>query len=265
MFSLSKINNPRLLLAQVREGDFAHAGDREAIDIVLKKVFELIEDGAKSSIKVLDVGCGLGGTAAYIKDATSFDIDGIDIDPVAIKHAKSKYNKIRFFECDANNADKKFPEDHFEIIYLFNVFYAIPNQKDSLKTLAAVAKPGALLVIFDYSQNKSASDFELKDLSGKSMRPVNLTLIKDWLVDSGWELIEITDLSVKYEIWYKEFLVKLDAEKEKLLKIFSEEAFSAVYNTFSVLLDSLRSKKISGSVVYARLNKSGLGKPKSKF
>ena len=39
MFSLSKINNPRLLLAQVREGDFAHAGDREAIDIG-KKIIE---------------------------------------------------------------------------------------------------------------------------------------------------------------------------------------------------------------------------------
>jgi len=47
----------------VRGGDYAHAGDRKAIDIVLEKVLSLEPD--LKSKAVLDVGCGCGGTAQY--------------------------------------------------------------------------------------------------------------------------------------------------------------------------------------------------------
>src|SRR3990167_8741529 len=104
---MPKINNPRLLLAKLRNGDFAHAGDKEAIDIVLKKIFELIvnpnscsESDLKSEMKALDVGCGLCCTAEYIKKSISFDMYGIDIDLLIIPPAKRKYSNIQFFEYD---------------------------------------------------------------------------------------------------------------------------------------------------------------------
>src|SRR3990167_7170381 len=125
---MPKISNPRLLLARLRNGDFAHAGDKEAINIVLKKIFELIvnpnscsENDLKSEMKVLDVGCGLGGTAEYIRKATSFDMYGIDIDKSAIQHAKHKYSNIQFFECDVMETEKHLQKNQFNLIYLFNV------------------------------------------------------------------------------------------------------------------------------------------------
>lgn len=59
----SLLNSSRLLLSRVRGGDYAHAGDRKAIDIVLEKVLSLEPD--LKSKAVLDVGCGCGGTAQY--------------------------------------------------------------------------------------------------------------------------------------------------------------------------------------------------------
>lgn len=256
------INNPRLLLARLRDGDFAHAGDKEAIEIVLNKISVLLikaqhnsDNDLKSEIKALDVGCGLGGTADYIKTATAFELHGIDIDPWAIQHAKSKYKDIRFFECDVMNVKKEFRENQFDLIYLFNVFYAIPQQKDSLKQLAAIGKSGALLVIFDYTCDKQNLSFDVKDLSGKQMNPVNLQNLREWFTASHWNLIEIVNLTAEYQRWYEDFIKLMIMKRDELLRDFSEEVFLKVYDTFNILLDSLRKKKIQGSVIYAKLNK----------
>ncbi len=47
-------------LATVRGEDFAHAGEKDAIDLVFERI------PAQSNWKVLDVGCGRGGTAHYV-------------------------------------------------------------------------------------------------------------------------------------------------------------------------------------------------------
>ncbi|OAI49592.1 hypothetical protein AYO45_02230 [Gammaproteobacteria bacterium SCGC AG-212-F23] len=267
---MTKINNPRLLLAQLRKGDFAHPGDKEAIDIVLKKIHELISaTDLKAGIKTLDVGSGLGGTAAYIKQKTSFDIEGIEIDKAANAHAKAKYPGIGFHDCDVMSVNTLFQKKQFDLIYLFNVFYAIPDQKICLKQLAAVAKPGALMVIFDYtlcspehipssphafSGDLQDDKFNMKDLADKPMHPVNLQDLKNWLPATGWNLIEIVDLTSEYKRWYEDFLKLMIAHKDTLLKTFTEQSFTKVYETFSALLNALKTKKISGSIIYAKLS-----------
>lgn len=247
---MNKIDNPRLLLAKLRKGDFAHAGDKEAIDIVLAKILSLLKN--KQNIKALDVGSGLGGTAAYIKNKTNFDIIGIDIDETAIQHAKKNYADIEFIQCDMSDVKNKFQNREFDLIYLFNVFYALPDQENSLKLLAEITKPNGVLVIFDYTCDKEI-DFNLKDLAERNMNPVNLQNLKIWLEHSNWDLLEIDDLTQDYIRWYENFLKLMQDNKKNLLTEFSEEAYSKIYSTFTNLLENLKNKKLNGSVVYAQL------------
>ena len=61
------------MLAMMRKGDYAHAGEEEAIDLVMNKI---PKDNTRL---ILDVGCGLGGTAKYIQDHGWGKVTGIDI------------------------------------------------------------------------------------------------------------------------------------------------------------------------------------------
>jgi SAM-dependent methyltransferase len=253
---MHRINNPRLLLTRLRDGDYAHAGDIAAIDIVLDTMNRLLsaEKGKlthSKSLKALDVGCGLGGTADYIREKTGFNMYGIDLDNAAIKHAKLHHPMVNVSECDVLNVDKLFVGDLFEVFFMFNVFYIFSNKDAVLKTLANIAKPNSLLIIFDYTQAKGHK-INLKDLAGKPMYPIYIDATVKSLNETGWELIEISDISDKYDKWYSDFLDRLKIEKEHLLKEFTEQSYDIVLTTFSFLLAGIKNREIGGGIIYAR-------------
>ncbi len=78
-------NSARLLLAELRHGDYAHAGDQEAIDLVIQKLLKLnphIKAGT-----TLDVGSGFGGTLDYLIQQGFKNTEGIDMDASAVAQA----------------------------------------------------------------------------------------------------------------------------------------------------------------------------------
>lgn len=58
-FSMNSYLGQRIL-ALVREGDYAHAGEEEAIELSMSGV------GKDARRVILDAGCGRGGTADYL-------------------------------------------------------------------------------------------------------------------------------------------------------------------------------------------------------
>ena len=109
-------NNPRLLLARVRKADFAHPGDFEAIDILMK---HLETHQPSSPLKILDAGCGRGGTADYIKKTTPniLSFTGVDMDKKAIAHAQSTCVNINFKIVNIAEIDQKLTEKFNHHLY----------------------------------------------------------------------------------------------------------------------------------------------------
>ncbi len=150
-------------------------------------------------------------------------------------------------------ADNILNKDSFDLIYLFNVFYALPDQLRSLQKLAGLAKPDAILAIFDYTQTHS-NNIQLKDLAEKKMNPIRIDDLKDWLKQTNWELIEVVDLSNKYEEWYSKSLETLKSQKDSLLQEFTEKTYDKVLSTFSFLSNKIKNKEMGGSMIYAKHN-----------
>lgn len=247
---ISHGNNPtskRLLLSALRNGDYAHAGDEDAIDLVIRQL--LVTQPHIKKGKVLDVGCGFGGTLGYLKTKGFTSLYGIDIHAEAIHYAQAKYSGITFETLNAFEAYRLGLK--FDLIVLFNSVYAIHDKKKLLQVLNEISNPNAILVIFDYSAKDYGKTLDIKDFSGKPMYPIQITPFLEELRRTHWELLEIQDLSGQFFTWYDEFLTKLDQQRKALESTFSQSDIEQVEDSFTYFCSHLKTGKMGGVVIYA--------------
>lgn len=246
---VQKINTTRQILTQLREGDYLHAGEEEAIDMVLDKVLSI--DSNIKTKATLDVGSGLGGTADYLYKQGFESIQGIDIDPAAITYTKEKYPHISFTEGNALELDKVYPSKSFALMYMFNVIYAIHDKATLLKKLSALSDPKGILVLFDYTLKNNQLGLPIIDTENKPLYSIQLDEIKKDLEEAGWKTIEAIDLTKEYIVWYQELVRKINNPPSRVRDAFSHEELVQVNKIYSHLLDLLEKGDMGGVVIYA--------------
>ncbi len=69
--------------------------------------------------KTLEFGCGSGGFSELIKDKFGAEVWAVEIDERSAKAASEKLDKV--FNCDAQEAIGKLPDDYFDCIMFFDV------------------------------------------------------------------------------------------------------------------------------------------------
>jgi SAM-dependent methyltransferase len=180
------------LLAAVRDGDFAHAGEAAAV----RMGWECMPKRPDQSC--LDAGCGRGGTAALVQSERWGQVVGLDIDSETISSAQSAYPSVKFVAADVIRAGELFPAQ-FDIIYAFNAFYAFPDQQAAIAALRLTAKPDAILCLFDYLDRGGFTETPFagkpetllwRPLSMKSCRQSSIR--PDGVYESGEILARIT-------------------------------------------------------------------------
>lgn len=109
---------------------------------------ELISRYIKDSDKLLDVGCGPGGSTYAIACKFPFlNCTGIDISSTAIKTALSNYS-LKNLNFEAGNAKSlSYPSCSFSIVTSFDCLEHIHDLDLVLLELMRVVKPGGCLII----------------------------------------------------------------------------------------------------------------------
>ena len=232
------------ILSLVRDGDYAHAGEEEAIDLVFSEIPK------NKNQLLLDVGCGLGGTANYLQQQGFGKVIGIDVDLDTLLYAKNKYPDIAFYNADVINIAEiiKQPVD---VIYMLNAFYAFTDQSEALSALNKIAHKNTRLVMFDYTVPAFSSVARKTVRTGK---PINLTLVENVLLQTGWRVQKSTDLSAEYQRWYAAFVQKIVSKKAQILVASNEDVYQFVYKTYSNMLNDIESRLLGGSVIYAAVD-----------
>lgn len=117
--------------------------------------------------RVLDAGCGVGGTAIFIAKKTNAHVTGITLDPHQVRLAKQYAGK--FDVADKTNfgvmdfMHLNFPSNHFDAVYgVESVGYAHPKET-FLRGVYRILKPGGRLVVMEgYAAQKPTSSEAIK-------------------------------------------------------------------------------------------------------
>lgn len=240
------------ILSLVREGNYAHPGEELAIDLVFA---DLPGDPTR---QVLDIGCGRGGTADYVRSHGFGEVTGIDIDAETLAAAQKLYPEVNFIVADATRISELW-QSRFDLIYLFNAFYAFPDQQRSLQEMHRVARAGATLMIFDYTGRDGSphdsggeSSSLRKPFNNQGWTPIHPERFPDQLARAGWELERTVNFTAEYRQWYQQLCERIAAKREQIISGYGLEWYEYVLTTYRELLASLEDGSIGGSAYWAR-------------
>ena len=192
------------ILALVRDGDYAHAGEEEAIRLALAPVAHNAEQ------LILDAGCGRGGTARFVQDAGWGQVSGFDIEGESVTSAQALHPALTFATCDVLDVAQHFTRK-FDLIYAFNSFYAFPDQPAALRALRTVAKPGARLMIFEYTNRGGFDQSEFARLDeGAHWHPVQIETFARTLQLNGWQEDQMRTVHGEFERWYVALVKRIE-------------------------------------------------------
>lgn len=205
-----------------------------------EKVAELAQ--IKSSDKVLDAGCGFGGSSIWLAEHIGCHVTGITIVPSQItkaeKYAK-KYGvaeKATFALEDFSNTS--FPDRSFDVIFGIESIVHADSKDAFIKEANRLLKPGGRLAIVEYT---------LRDAPPLTLEEKRL--IKPWL--DGWEMPSLLTVS-EYTRLCKKYgftnISDIDITKQTLPSFYRLERFSNLFGigfvTFFMKLGLLNKKNL---------------------
>jgi ubiquinone/menaquinone biosynthesis C-methylase UbiE len=234
------------LVAFVRQGDYAHPGEEESIKMLMQGI------KPNKNRLILDVGCGLGGTAKFVQDFGLGKVIGVDLDVDTIEYAKKTYPEVEFHVADVLEINRVLKQK-FDLIYLFNSFYSFPKQQEALQVLRSLAHDSSELLIFDLVDlsQKSSSIIEV-EIQDRLTRPLVLEEMKIMLQNSGWQLLKYEDLKAEHIRWYAKLLTGIKEKREAIITQFGENAYQSALIRYTNWYEEIVAGRISGGIFRAR-------------
>ncbi len=137
-----------------RRGDFRGAKERFVHELVLWSGLDHLPRGSR----VLDVGCGIGGSARILAAHYGFDVLAISISPAQITRAReltpAGLNGCRFAVMDALALE--LPDHGFDGVWSVEAGPHMPDKQRYADELLRVLKPGGLLAVADWNRRDPA-------------------------------------------------------------------------------------------------------------
>ncbi|KAB2049408.1 hypothetical protein ES319_A13G174500v1 [Gossypium barbadense] len=109
------------------------------------------DDPANRPKRIVDVGCGIGGSSRYLARKYGAKCQGITLSPVqagranALANAQVLADQVCFEVADALN--QPFPDDQFDLVWSMESGEHMPDKPKFVEELVRVAAPGGTIIV----------------------------------------------------------------------------------------------------------------------
>ncbi|GLT25871.1 hypothetical protein SLA2020_009730 [Shorea laevis] len=136
--------------------------------------------------RVVDVGCGIGGSSRYLATKYGAQCEGITLSPVqaeranALAASQGLADKVSFQVADA--LDQPFPDGQFDLVWSMESGEHMPDKAKFVNELVRVAAPGATIIIVTWCHRDLAPSEESLEPWEKNLlsRICNAYYLPEW-------------------------------------------------------------------------------------
>lgn len=107
--------------------------------------------------KILEIGCGLGTeTICFAKEGAN--VTAVDLSEKSLELAKKRaeiyeiFDKIKFYQCNAEELDKTVPIEKYDLIWSFGVIHHSPHPEKIINCIKKYMAPHTELRIMVYNK-----------------------------------------------------------------------------------------------------------------
>jgi cyclopropane fatty-acyl-phospholipid synthase-like methyltransferase len=120
--------------------------------------------------KILDAGCGVGGSSFYLAQNKRVDVTGITLSEKQFEYAQNKCKELRL-ESQVNfkiedYTKTSFEDNSFDVIWAIESITSAPSKMNFAKEATRILKPGGKLIIADYFKSND-NQIDKHNLLGK--------------------------------------------------------------------------------------------------
>lgn len=127
--------------------DDFHMGGRAATAAVTEAL------ALQAAMYVLDIGCGLGGSARYFARETGCQVTGVDLTPDYVEAARALTRLVGLADLVdfrmGSAVDLPFPPESFDAASLIHVGMNVPDKVRLCAEAARVLRPGGRFAVYD--------------------------------------------------------------------------------------------------------------------
>lgn len=165
--------------------------------------------GIPRGANVLDIGCGVGGSALWLADELECQVTGMTISPVqagmATRKAKARGigGRVRFEVKDANRWQ---PEPaSFDVVWIMESSEHFPDKKNFFERCAVALKPGGTLAVCAWLRRDGPmppGEQKLVATIAEAMMSASLDSLStysEWMRDAGLTVMAAEDITLHVE------------------------------------------------------------------
>jgi tocopherol O-methyltransferase len=220
-------------------------GEESSAAAQVQLVARLAERAAiPQGARVLDVGCGFGGSALWLARHRGCDVTGITISPVQLKRASEQAqaegldHRVRFLVMDANHLD--LPPASFDVVWIIECSEHLADKCGFMEACARVLRPGGKVALCAWLATEAPGPEQAQLISEvcRGMLCPSLASQKEyasWMRGAGFDDITAEDITRRVERTWARCAAIVERPEMRALRWLMDEQTRAFIQSFTAI------------------------------